>query len=66
MHNICPTLAPSPTVTALSKEIFLDYGTTDCYPSQLIKLNYFKSTPNCAHVIDCNSDSEHNEDWKLF
>ena len=23
MHNICPTLAPSPTVTALSKEISL-------------------------------------------
>ena len=31
MHNICPTLAslsPSPTVTALSKEISLDYGRT--------------------------------------
>ena len=36
MHNICPTLPhppPSPTVTALSKEISLDYGRTVSIPN---------------------------------
>ena len=40
MHNICPTLAPSPTVTALSKEISLDYGRADIVIPKYFNLQF--------------------------